>query len=133
MPVALPETDSADLEVTISGLSGDNRDSSAGAKIWLVLSGAWLRMWRVDVPRLAPEEVDALLHDLCVRLGFCLPPADQAVLRASPPVGVDSFAEAVFRAEGLDASPDGELWRQVRETVARAFEAGSRTGGCGEE
>ncbi len=78
----------------------------------------------VTVPELAPEDVGSLLRDLCVRLGFCLSPADQAALCASPPLDVDSFTEAVFRAEGLDASLHDDLWHQVRETVARAFEAG---------
>ncbi|MEU8804858.1 hypothetical protein, partial [Spirillospora sp. NPDC048819] len=31
---------------------------------------------------------------------------------------------AAQRPEGLDASPYGDLWRQVREMVARAFEEG---------
>jgi hypothetical protein len=39
----------------------------------------------------------------------------------------DSFTEAVFRAEGLDASLHDDLWHQVRETVAKAFEAGGAT------
>ena len=84
----------------------------------------WPSMVRVDVPKLAPEDVGLLLRDLCIRLGFCLSPADQATLCASPPMDVESFTEAVFRAEGLEASPYGELWRQVRETVARTFEVG---------
>lgn len=81
----------------------------------------WPNIVRVDVPKLAPEDVGFLLRDLCIYLGFCLSPADQAALCASPPMDVDAFTEAVFRAEGLDASPYGELWRQVREMVAHAY------------
>ncbi|MBG6092026.1 hypothetical protein [Actinomadura viridis] len=70
-------------------------------------------------------DVPSLLHELCVDLGFCLPPDDQAALRASPPPDVDAFTEAVYRAEGLDPSDDRDLWRQVRERVARAFDEGA--------
>ncbi|MFI0481664.1 hypothetical protein [Actinomadura sp. 9N215] len=79
----------------------------------------------MDTPKLTSKDVGFLLDDLCVRLGFCLDPTDQAALRASPPTNVDSFAEAVFRAEGLDASNYRHLWRQVREMVAQAFKKGS--------
>lgn len=81
-------------------------------------------MVRVDVPKLAPEDVGFLLRDLCIRVGFCLSPADQAALCASPPMDVDSCTEAVFRAEDVDASPYSELWHQVRETVAQAYKVG---------
>ncbi|GAA4078810.1 hypothetical protein [Actinomadura miaoliensis] len=72
-------------------------------------------------PQLSPEEVASLLYDLCVELGFCLSPEDQAALRTSPPTDVDSFAEAVFQAEGMNPSANEHLWHQVRHMVARAF------------
>ncbi|QFG20907.1 hypothetical protein [Actinomadura sp. WMMB 499] len=70
---------------------------------------------------LSPEAVGDLLYDLCVDLGFCLPPAVQEELRASPPTDVDAFTETVFRLEGVDATPHGPLWHQARELVAQAF------------
>jgi hypothetical protein len=76
----------------------------------------------VSNPKPSPEDVASLLGDLCIGLGFCLAPDDRATLCASPPADVDSFTEAVFRAEGLDASLHKKLRRQVREMVARAFE-----------
>ena len=52
--------------------------------------------------------VQALLDELCVTLGFCLPPAEQRRLRDAPPADPDAFAEAasalaVFKVEPLDA------------------------------
>jgi hypothetical protein len=72
--------------------------------------------------RLIARDVDFLLGDLCVTLGFCLSPDVQAEFVARPPEDVDTFAEAVFRAEGLDpVTGDRRLYGQVRSLVARAF------------
>ena len=46
--------------------------------------------------------VDALLGELCVKYGYCLPPDDQAALIAEPPQDVDAFVDAVLLAEGHD-------------------------------
>ncbi|MFL6074245.1 MAG: hypothetical protein ACJ73S_12680 [Mycobacteriales bacterium] len=67
-----------------------------------------------------PEAVQALLDELCVELGFCLPPAGQRRLRDAPPPDPDAFTDAVFRAEGLEPPFDRRLWRQVRERVERS-------------
>jgi hypothetical protein len=83
--------------------------------------------WDVDVVMLScvgerhdrESAVQQLLDELCVGLGFCLPPDEQRRLRESPPLDVDSFTDAVFEAEGLDAGLDGRLRRQVRERVDR--------------
>jgi len=73
---------------------------------------------------LAPAEVDALLSKLCVELGFCLPPKECERFRTSPPTDVREFANQVFRAEGLEPErADTQLWRQVRDLVAEAFES----------
>ena len=53
---------------------------------------------------LYPARVRALLYELCVDLGFCLPPAGQQRLESNPPADVDEFTEAVFREEGMDPS-----------------------------
>jgi len=67
-------------------------------------------------------EVGWLLHELCVDLGFCLSPDDQAQLLDSPPSDVDAFTDAVLVAEGLDPLyGDRSLRQQVRERVARYF------------
>jgi hypothetical protein len=48
--------------------------------------------------------VDALLYDLCVIYGYCLPPDEQAALIAKPPEDADVFVDAVLIAEGLNPS-----------------------------
>jgi hypothetical protein len=65
------------------------------------------------------SEVQLLLYDLCVDLGFCLPPREHRRLRDAPPADANSFADAVFAAEGMDPGSQRELWGQVRETVDR--------------
>ena len=69
--------------------------------------------------------IDGLLLELCVGLGFCLPPDDERRLRDSPPEGIDAFTDAVMTAEGLDPSLDRQLRRQVREVVAKWFGRGT--------
>ena len=72
--------------------------------------------------QLSPFQVESLLYELCVVLGFCLPPDEQARLLESPPTEVDAFTDAVIRAEGLDpyAIPR-HLRRDVRGRVVKHF------------
>lgn len=67
------------------------------------------------------KKVQALLDELCVVLGFCLTPQARARLKEDAPVDVDSFTEAVFRAEGLEAGGNRRLSRQVRDIVLKHF------------
>jgi hypothetical protein len=62
-------------------------------------------------------EVQQLLDDLCVKLGFCLPPTEQRRLRESPPLDADSFTDAVVEAEKMDPRLHEQLRRQVRERI----------------
>ncbi len=73
--------------------------------------------------QLYPARTKALLYELCVGLGFCLPAAGQKRLEDDPPSGVDEFTDVVFREEGMDPSAPRNihLRRQVRERVARHF------------
>ena len=67
-------------------------------------------------------DVDKLLDDLCVVLGYCLPPNDQLLIIADPPQTIDAFTDAVIVAEGLDpVLLDGAKRREVRRMVAAAF------------
>jgi hypothetical protein len=63
--------------------------------------------------------VEQLLGELCIGLGFCLPPDEIRQLCESPPKTVDSFTDAVFDAEGMGDMSYTDLRRQVREVVAR--------------
>jgi hypothetical protein len=71
---------------------------------------------------LSPRETEILLDTLCQGLGFCLPLVDRARIRDSPPSNAKSFADEVFRAEGLDpVTADSDLYREVLAEVKRAF------------
>jgi len=61
------------------------------------------------------EQVEALLWELCVDLGFCLPPEAYEALVTNPPAATDEFARAVFTAEGLDF--DNYKWPDIRSAV----------------
>lgn len=73
--------------------------------------------------QMLPTQVDALLSELCVVMGFCLPPDEADRLRKSPPPDVDAFTDAVIRAEGLDPYADipQRMRRDVRSRVADHF------------
>ncbi len=84
-------------------------------------AAGWLEVCAVAVG--PPPNVASLLAELCVDLGFCLPPEEYDRLRDAPPRAVDAFTDAVFVAEGLDPRLDTRLRRQVRERVVRHFGA----------
>jgi hypothetical protein len=74
-------------------------------------------------PALSPSEAEALLHTLCVKLGFCLHSPHYDDLCDYPPDNVASFTDAVVVAEGMDVTTiDRALYRQVRDCVAEAFQ-----------
>jgi hypothetical protein len=69
-----------------------------------------------------PTEVRQLLDELCVDLGFCLPPSAKSQLEQEPPDQAEAFARAVFIAEGLNPdSADLHLFRQVRSRISDAM------------
>ncbi|WP_112699220.1 hypothetical protein [Micromonospora noduli] len=65
------------------------------------------------------SEVQRILEELCIKLGFCLPPEENLRLRESPPSDADSFTDAVFEAEGMGDMSDTDLRRRVREVVGQ--------------
>jgi hypothetical protein len=72
-------------------------------------------------PTTMQEGLDFLLFDICVDLGFCLPPADKARICATEFWDADAFAEEVFRVEGMN--PDEHLnWkREMRNWFIEMF------------
>ena len=68
---------------------------------------------------------DALLHEVCVRLGFCGSVVDGEPLHVdqfvpeSGPVSADQFVNWVFRAEGMD--PDGADALKHAHSLREAF------------
>lgn len=64
------------------------------------------------------REMQFLLEELCIELGFCLPPDDQERIVATEMWDADSFVAEVFRCEKMN--PDE--FRQLRREVGRKFE-----------
>lgn len=68
---------------------------------------------------------DSLLNDVCVRLGFCgsvvhdEPLHIEQFLPQTGGLSADDFADALFKAEGLD--PEGSEARRFRPSVRDAF------------
>jgi hypothetical protein len=73
---------------------------------------AWYQRTRVKhiTAHLEPAKVRALLSQLCVKLGFCLPPLEIERLATSPPEDSDEFTEAVLVAEGYGVAHSGPLF-----------------------
>ena len=81
-----------------------------------------------------PTEVQQLLDDLCVENGFCVSRLAQNRLKESPPQDVDSFARAIFTAEGLNPEYAGrQLFRLVRHRIAEAIRRSEIAGGIARE
>ncbi|WP_428151928.1 hypothetical protein [Brevundimonas sp.] len=66
-------------------------------------------------------QIDDLLHELCVDLGFCLHGEAAEQFYENTPADPESFARAVFAADGLDfdsETRDG-LKQAVKNRVAK--------------
>jgi hypothetical protein len=79
----------------------------------------------MDKVVLPPERVQELLGELCVKLGFCLHSVAQHRIANSPPSTIDRFTDVVFSEEVMDHRYTPKLREQVREVVARYFDAQS--------
>ncbi len=64
-------------------------------------------------------EVERLLYELCVGLGFCIPTEAGRRLQQAPPSDVDAFTDAVLAAEGYGDMTYTETRRMVRDVVDR--------------
>jgi hypothetical protein len=68
--------------------------------------------------RKAASQVEALLRELCVRYGYCLPAEKEDALLAGVPKDPDAFVDAVLTAEGLDPFlTDKAVRQELREVV----------------
>jgi hypothetical protein len=67
------------------------------------------------------QKIYALLSELCIKLGFCIPPEHSVRLQKDPPADIDSFTDAIFWAEGLAPGNEVELRREVRKVVEKHF------------
>jgi hypothetical protein len=67
-----------------------------------------------------------LLCELCLDLGFCLPPSEQTRLAVERPSSADELTDAIFAAEGLDPTlANRTLWKKVRDRVPTYFGDGN--------
>lgn len=79
---------------------------------------------------LGSRRTRALLEELCLKYGFCLPQAETRRLSESRPSEDIGFTESVFLAEGLDPSTaPRHLYRKVLRHVRVAFESASENDG----
>lgn len=70
--------------------------------------------------QLPSDKVEGLLHQLCIKLGFCMSQKVNARLMHSPPRNPQRFTEVVMTAEGLSPG-DSELYEKVFLHVHKAF------------
>jgi hypothetical protein len=80
------------------------------------------------VARKPQSRVEALLDELCVRYGHCLPPDKQAILLAEPSQHPDAFVDAVLLAEGVDP---GLCDKRMRAELTDAVQDWLFDGGLG--
>jgi hypothetical protein len=67
-----------------------------------------------------PSNPELALGELCVKLGYCLPPSEQEAILNNLPADADAFVDAVVIAEGLDPTwMTKQERRPMLEIVAR--------------
>ena len=77
--------------------------------------------------QLSKKAVGHLLDDLCVTLGYCLPPNEQERIINDPPKNPRQFSEEVMEVEGVGAG-DPQMFGEVYEIVFWAFLEASENG-----
>ena len=70
-------------------------------------------------PPLNTTKVEYILQELCTVGGYCLPQKRRAWLQSKPPTDIDTFADAVMRAEGLDPDSHKRLREGVLAIIAK--------------
>lgn len=76
-------------------------------------------------PNTMSEALDFLLYDICVELGFCLPPKDKARICAIEFWDADAFTAEVFRIEGMNPDDHLEWKRQIHRRFTEMFGSSS--------
>ncbi len=70
--------------------------------------------------RLSPNAVEKLLNDLCIDLGYCLPPKAYEKIVNNPPTDPKSFSKIVMDLEGAGTN-DRIMFQSVFECVCKVF------------
>jgi len=81
-----------------------------------------------DVGSKPVTRVEALLEELCLRYGYCLPREKRDAILAELPVDAQAFVEAVLVAEGRDPSLVDEPHRKALAEVVEQWLSDSPTG-----
>jgi hypothetical protein len=74
------------------------------------------------------SRIAALLEELCVRYGYCLPRDKADAIVAEPPADPQSFVDAVLKAEGLKLALVDRRTRGVLSEVVERWMFDSGTG-----
>lgn len=61
------------------------------------------------------SKIKYLLNDLCVDLGFCIPPKDAKRIVESKQLEADDFACQILVAEGMNPEYEIQWRRKIRE------------------
>lgn len=64
-----------------------------------------------------------LLHELCVDLGFCLPPDDWERIARLKQISANEFAAEVLRAESMNPEYEQKWVREISERFVSHFGA----------
>jgi len=67
------------------------------------------------------DRLSHLLYELCVDLGFCIPPTDAQRIASTKPLTADQFAYAVLTAEGFVAEYEKRWFEQIRQRFVDKF------------
>lgn len=67
------------------------------------------------------KELEYLLYDLCVDLGFCIPPNDAERIASTTALEADEFACLVIEAEGMNPEYEKQWRRKIREKFIEKF------------
>ena len=67
------------------------------------------------------KEIDNLLGELCVRLGFCIPPKEHDRIASMGYWQAEEFAKDVISAEGLNPEYEVKWLREIRNKFIEHF------------
>ena len=67
------------------------------------------------------REFHYLLHDLCVDLGFCIPPEDWERITRVKRINAEDFAVEVVRADGLNPEYEQKWVKKIAERFLEHF------------
>ncbi len=67
------------------------------------------------------QEINNLLGELCVEMGFCLPPKEQDRIASLGSWEAESFAKDVVSSEGLNPEYEAKHVRNIRNKFIEIF------------